>query len=189
MLSRAEATKHAPSTVHPTKQGPSNANSPARPLTSLVETTLTAHSVSFPVLRHSRTLPKLPRPSVSTTMYCGGQDGTGGAARWHEGQLERCKQWRRQAVRGWRGGRRGAAGSQQAGCSTAGRLMLLPPLPGFPAHACPHISMPKCAAPRSERWFPQAPPRAACAWSAGEQRERGRQRRRRPCHDLAQARG
>jgi hypothetical protein len=46
--------------------------------TRRVLTTLTAYRVSSPVLRQSLTLPKLPRPSVSTTMYCSaGQGGTG----------------------------------------------------------------------------------------------------------------
>lgn len=46
------------------------AGAPARPLTRRVFTTLTAYSMSSPVFRHSLTLPKLPRPSVSITMYC-----------------------------------------------------------------------------------------------------------------------
>ena len=56
-------------------------------LTSLVDTTLTAHSMSLPVLRHSFTLPKEPRPSVSTTMYCGA--GQAQQAGWKRMALDR----------------------------------------------------------------------------------------------------
>lgn len=68
---------------HPRPQpGPAHAA-----LTSLVDTTLTAHSMSLPVFRHSLTLPKEPRPSVSTTMYCGA--GQAQQAGWKRMALDR----------------------------------------------------------------------------------------------------